>query len=79
MNDWDSMSSFGLLVSNIVSSFIIINHPLFGISYNILNKNSAASLGISEKPRPELTTSDLNCNMQKSMTVWAKMEKSHEP
>jgi hypothetical protein len=45
MNDWDSMSSLGLLVSNIVSSFIIVNHPLFGISYTILNKNSGVSSG----------------------------------
>jgi hypothetical protein len=45
MNDWDSMSSFGLLVSNIVSSFLIVNQPLLGTSYNILDKNSGASSG----------------------------------
>jgi hypothetical protein len=47
MNDSDSMSSFGLLVSNIVSSFTIVYHTLFGISYIILDKNSRASSQLS--------------------------------
>jgi len=34
------MSSFGLLVSNIVSSFIIEYHTLSGLSYIIFDKNS---------------------------------------
>jgi hypothetical protein len=36
------MSSFGLLVSNILSSFIIEYHKLFSISYIIPDKNALA-------------------------------------
>jgi len=38
------MSSFGLLVSNTVSSFIIGCHTLFGISYITLDKNALVFL-----------------------------------
>jgi hypothetical protein len=36
------MSSFGLLVSNIVSSFIIVNHPLFGIKRGYTGRGRAS-------------------------------------
>jgi len=39
------MSSFGLLVSNIGSSFIFVYHTLFGTFYIIFDKNALAFSG----------------------------------
>ncbi len=52
-NDSDNMSSFGLLVSNIVSSFIIAYHTLFDISYIIFDKNSGDFSGNGSRKSKE--------------------------